>query len=179
MNRHVCVSTWRWVAYVAPAGDAVEDQVETGVELDVEVVVGVRLHGTHTRNQSRGLLHRCDEVFGDQLAGPITRECFDVRLPEAAKEQSYACLCVVRHLPSGVLGRAPVSSSGFGRGYEPPLTMASSGGVHISRKHERQTVPSVGPTRVLKPIRPSSKSAIVESSIVESRIIRPQRKSKR
>ena len=55
-----------------------------------------------------------------------------------------------------------------------PLTMACSGGVRISRKHERQIVPSAERTPAPRPIRPSSKSAIVESPV-----IRPQRRSKR
>ena len=86
-------------------------------------------------------------------------------------------LCVLTRRPSSPQWRRrlrPVSSSRFEGGFELPLTMACSGGVRISRKHERQIVPSAERTPALKPIRPSSKSAIVESPV-----FRPQRRSKR
>ena len=68
----------------------------------------------------------------------------------------------------------PVSSSRFEGGFELPLTMARSGGGAYQPK-ARETDRSIGRTNTaLKPIRPSSKSAIVESPV-----FRPQRRSKR
>lgn len=59
------------VGCLAAAAYAVEDEIEPGVELGTEVVVGVRHDSTHHHDQARVFRHRSDQFVGDQSPGSV------------------------------------------------------------------------------------------------------------